>query len=382
MKVLLVSYYFSPAVAIGVKRPLSLFIQLKNRGHSARAIAANWKGEKLDDVTYLGSIRIENISASNSTRKKRFNLSAYIRSFDKTMCTSFLLSSVVHILTNRKQRPDVIVASYKPMASVAVGIFASVIYRRPLIIEMRDLISIFGRKKRLLFLDFMDRMFDRLCMKFAAEIVVVSPTAKLYAEKFYKRKVHLIYNGIEESELNQHTKRNNQSQRAITIFYSGNLSDARRLENVCGYIKEHRGRRPIIFRVASAQNPENFGANNGEVDWLGFISREKVYEHQRKSDYLLILEGHGQESTENIPAKLYEYLGTNKPILADCNLDSDIVKILLETQHGCCISTQAKFDMSLGADWQLSLDSVSEFTRKFQNERYINLLETVVGNNV
>ena len=381
MKVLLVSYYFSPAVSIGVKRPLSLFLQLKKCGHFVRTITANWEGEKLDGVTYLGSIRTENISTNNKTRKKWFKLSAYIRSFDKTLCTSFLLSAILHFLKHRKQKPDVIVASYKPMASVAAGIFASAMYRRPLIIEMRDLISIFGRKKRVFILDFIDRTFDRLCMKFATEIVVVSPTAKQYAEKLYKRRVHLLYNGIEEAELCEYIKSDSKTQQDITIFYSGNLSTARRLENVCDYINEHRGPSQIVLRVASAQNPENFGAKSGEVDWLGFISREEVYEHQRKSDYLLILEGHGQDSIENIPAKLYEYLGTNKPILADCNPNSDIVSVLLATQHGCCISTQEIFDSALNTGLQFSLENVLEYTRQFQNEKYIKLLDKVASQN-
>ena len=381
MRVLIISYYYPPSKSVGAKRVYALKKFLESKGFIVNLLTANWSGERDSDTFYLGKeISASKESQQNKTpqQKKgiRINLSRYIRSIDKTLFSSFLYNAVRFIYKNKNTKYDVIISSYKPSASIFLGVISSIVYKTPLIVEYRDLMSNFGRKKKVFLLDYIDRLIDKKITNFAKEVIVVSPTAKKYAQDFYRRDVNLVFNGIDKREIERATTTTNND--FITIFYSGELSEHRTLNVICNHIERLKGEKNIILKVASAQNPIDYGGNPNFVEWLGLIPIKDVYMHQAQSDFLLILEGMKQDSVENIPAKLYEYLGARKPIMAVCSSNSDIVSLLRETKSGSSVVDFYHFLDMLKKTWDLSYVDVEKYTRDFQNTQYLNIIHSVI----
>jgi glycosyltransferase involved in cell wall biosynthesis len=67
---------------------------------------------------------------------------------------------------------------------------------------------------------------------------------------------------------------------------------------------------------------------------LGYISHSEAVEHQRISQVLLLIEINSKETKSIIPGKLFEYMVSNRPIIAIGPKDSDFSEIITETNTG------------------------------------------------
>lgn len=76
------------------------------------------------------------------------------------------------------------------------------------------------------------------------------------------------------------------------------------------------------------------------VNNLGYVSHKIAVEHQRKSQVLLLIEINSEETKSIIPGKLFEYMVSERPILAIGPEGSDFAKIITETNTG----TFVKYD--------------------------------------
>ena len=110
------------------------------------------------------------------------------------------------------------------------------------------------------------------------------------------------------------------------------------------------------------------------VKHVGFISREALENIIKEVDFLLILEGFDKDSEENIPAKIFEYLSYNKPIMANCSPNSEIIKILKETESGMNINDFKDFDKLLRIKNFKVNKNIDLYSRENQFIKYINLI--------
>ncbi|WP_034045417.1 glycosyltransferase [Wocania ichthyoenteri] len=70
------------------------------------------------------------------------------------------------------------------------------------------------------------------------------------------------------------------------------------------------------------------------VNNVGYVPHNKSIEYQKKSQALLLIEIDSEETKCIIPGKLFEYMVSNRPILALGSKGSDVEKILKETNTG------------------------------------------------
>jgi hypothetical protein len=70
------------------------------------------------------------------------------------------------------------------------------------------------------------------------------------------------------------------------------------------------------------------------VNLIGYVSHEKAIAYQRKSQLLLLIEINSEDTKCIIPGKLFEYMVSNRPIIAIGPEDSDVEQILKETNTG------------------------------------------------
>jgi glycosyltransferase involved in cell wall biosynthesis len=67
---------------------------------------------------------------------------------------------------------------------------------------------------------------------------------------------------------------------------------------------------------------------------LGYVSHQEAVEHQRKSQVLLLIEINSEDTKSIIPGKLFEYMVSERPIVAIGPKDSDFAEIITVTNTG------------------------------------------------
>jgi glycosyltransferase involved in cell wall biosynthesis len=73
---------------------------------------------------------------------------------------------------------------------------------------------------------------------------------------------------------------------------------------------------------------------NDYVQKLGYVSHQEAVENQRKSQVLLLIEINSEETKSIIPGKLFEYMISERPIIAIGPEGSDFAEIITTTNTG------------------------------------------------
>ena len=73
---------------------------------------------------------------------------------------------------------------------------------------------------------------------------------------------------------------------------------------------------------------------NDYLNLLGYVSHQEAIAHQRKSQVLLLIEIDSEDTKSIIPGKLFEYMVSNRPIIAIGPNGSDFAEIITETNTG------------------------------------------------
>ena len=72
----------------------------------------------------------------------------------------------------------------------------------------------------------------------------------------------------------------------------------------------------------------------GYLNLLGYVSHHEAISHQKKSQVLLLIEINSEDTKSIIPGKLFEYMVSNRPIIAIGPQGSDFSDIIKETNTG------------------------------------------------
>jgi hypothetical protein len=67
---------------------------------------------------------------------------------------------------------------------------------------------------------------------------------------------------------------------------------------------------------------------------LGYVSHQEAVAHQRKSQVLLLIEIDSEDTRSIIPGKLFEYMVSERPIVALGPKGSDFAEIITSTNTG------------------------------------------------
>ena len=103
------------------------------------------------------------------------------------------------------------------------------------------------------------------------------------------------------------------------------------------------------------------------VQNLGYISHQEAIEQQRKSQVLLLVEINAEETKSIIPGKLFEYLVSERPIIAIGPKKSDFADIISSTNTGVFFTHDEKERLKV---------VLLDFYKQYQNQ---NLKVNAVG---
>ncbi len=173
----------------------------------------------------------------------------------------------------------------------------------------------------------------------ADTIIVTSKTTKTEFEAITSRPIEVITNGYDVEKIAKQP-----------------LDDKFTLAHIGSFLSERNPR--ILWKALKELTKENqdfkndfqlklIGAVSQEVldtisefklnDYvlnLGYVSHQEAVEHQRKSQVLLLIEINSKDTKSIIPGKLFEYMVSERPIIAIGPEDSDFAEIITTTNTG------------------------------------------------
>ena len=120
------------------------------------------------------------------------------------------------------------------------------------------------------------------------------------------------------------------------------------------------------------------------VQNLGYVSHQEALEHQRKSQVLLLIEINSEETKSIIPGKLFEYLVSERPIIAIGPKDSDFAEIIATTNTGVFFTYHEKerlkallleyYDLFKNQNLKINAIGLQQYSRKNLTEQLVKII--------
>ena len=183
------------------------------------------------------------------------------------------------------------------------------------------------------------RDMERKVLETADLIVVTSENTKMEFTSKTNQSVVVVTNGYDEHHLPQSYKDDK-----FTIAHIGSLLSERNPKNLWEILNEIIAENSEfeshfqlkLIGVVSEVVLEDIHQNGlkGYINLLGYVNHDEALLEQRKSQLLLLAEIDSEDTKAIIPGKLFEYMVTETPILAIGPKDSDVERIIQNTNTG------------------------------------------------
>lgn len=387
--VLILAYYFPPDSSSGSLRPLHFANHLQKMGVRVTVITAREKDflpEQPVDINLLSQVDnkiciirskvrrprefILGLCGKSNNNKKQSqetaspdlsqkdnlkNTGQSIWKNIKDLITDLLASPDPHVgwipgcIHNgkkiiRDKQVDIVIATGSPWSSLIAG----VILRRktgiPLLLDFRDPWTAnpgFSQRGRVA--AFLEKLMERLVVARTSGIIANTKELRddfLKSFKFLsKMQVHTLTNGFEE-----YNSSNKQINEKLTIVHAGALYFSRTplpfLQAVHDLLKEKKippAKINIILVGGISINNKSLHKLLQDdtikeiITITPRVSYDQALKYQMKSDILLLIQ---PGFPLQVPRKLYEYMATQKPVLALTETDSATARIVNECSLG------------------------------------------------
>lgn len=121
---------------------------------------------------------------------------------------------------------------------------------------------------------------------------------------------------------------------------------------------------------------------------LGYVSHKEAIEHQRKSQVLLLIEINSEDTKSIIPGKLFEYMVSERPIIAIGPKGSDFAEIITNTNTGVFFDYSEKiklkrvlldyYNQFLEGKLQSNAVGLQQYSRKSLTEKLVQLIHSEI----
>ena len=180
---------------------------------------------------------------------------------------------------------------------------------------------------------------EKQILNTADQIIVTSFTTKIEFQQITNKPIEVITNGYDNEP---HV--DFEMDYKFTLSHIGSLLSKRNPEILWQALrdltKENSGFSKdlqINFIGSVSENVINsissYGLSN-YINNIGYLPHKEAVKFQKKSQVLLLIEINSEDTKCIIPGKLFEYMISNRPIIAIGPEDSDVKKIIKETNTG------------------------------------------------
>lgn len=173
----------------------------------------------------------------------------------------------------------------------------------------------------------------------ADDILVTSPTTKREFEVLTNKPITVITNGYDIEDIPRQ-----QLDEKFTLAHIGSFLSERNpqvlWQSLAELIDENKAFAACfqlkIIGAVSREVLESIEKNglSTYVDNLGYVSHKEAVIHQKKSQVLLLVEIDSEDTKCIIPGKLFEYMVSERPMLAIGPDGADIAEIIRTTNTG------------------------------------------------
>jgi len=242
----------------------------------------------------------------------------------------------------QKHQIDTVITTGPPHSLHLIGLELKKQASIKWIADFRDPWTTIGYHKELMLIENSEKKhkdLEKNVLISADKIIVTSPTTKYEFTKLTSKPIEVITNGYDVEKVVQSTL-----DETFTLAHIGSfLSDRNPIilwEALQELISEEQGfaedfRLKLIGKVSQEvlDTISKFSLTTF-VDNLGYLSHEEAILHQRTSQVLLLIEIDSEATRCIIPGKLFEYIVSERPIIAIGPKASDFEGILKETNTG------------------------------------------------
>ncbi|MCY1480322.1 hypothetical protein D3C87_59930 [compost metagenome] len=180
---------------------------------------------------------------------------------------------------------------------------------------------------------------ESIVLNGADTILVTSNTTKKEFEALTSRPIEVITNGFDVEKVEKQPL-----DEKFSLAHIGSFLSERNPRILWKCLKEIIKENPDFkkdfeLKLIGAVSQEVLDAISEfrldhYVSNLGYVSHKTAVEHQRKSQMLLLIEINSEDTKSIIPGKLFEYMASERPILAIGPEGSDFATIIKETNTG------------------------------------------------
>lgn len=183
------------------------------------------------------------------------------------------------------------------------------------------------------------KALEKEVLNSADTIIVTSKTTKTEFEALTQRPIEVITNGYDVEKVEKQSL-----DKKFTLAHIGSfLSDRnpgilwQALQELIAENKDFK--KDLQLKLIGATSQEVLDSISGfgldkYVKNLGYVPHQEAVEQQRKSQVLLLIEIDSEDTKSIIPGKLFEYMVSERPIVAIGPKGSDFAEIITTTNTG------------------------------------------------
>lgn len=407
MKILLITHYFPPEIGAPSARLFEMAKYWVKHGHDVTVLTGfpnhptgvipeEYRGYRYLEESMEG-IRVLR-SYVYATPNEGF--------IKKTIGhLSFMFSSVIQSF-KKTGDIDIIVVSSPTFFSIFSAYFYSIIKRRKLIVEIRDLwpaaIVELGVLKNRFIIGVLEKL-ELFFYKKSSQVVVVTDSFKenLKSRSIPENKIKVITNGVESEVFKPLIHEGTQLRQQLgvddnfVILYIGAHGISQSLDRIIDVAKSLLSIKEITFLFVGEGAEKNKlvdrVANEGitNVKFLSGQPKEKVPQFYAASDMCIVPLKNIPLFETFIPSKIFEIMSCEKPIVA--SLSGETEKILQKSGSAIVVppedvelmkeailklKSDPKLKERLGRSGRIYVEE--HYSREGLAEKYINILEEAV----
>lgn len=365
--VLVVAYYFPPMGLSGVQRTAKFVKYLPKYGWKPTVLTVGTTGYYAMDESLLaeaeqagvGIVRASSLDANRLFKKKGVVKmpSERMRKFLQFCGDTVLFpdskigwkTSAVKAASDllEKEPFDLIFATAPPQTDFLVARELKQRFNIPLVLDYRDAWLEYPFKYYPTPLHrYIHYRMEKSVLKAADKVIVTLRSVKESILKHYLaldfQDVVIIPQGYDPEDLEVERKSHPSRRNKMRIAHAGTFYAGRNpavflhaLHNIFQKSPHLRGRIDLTL-IGNTRAEDQFLVNKlglqNDVTFTGYLEHKDCIRHLMESDLLWFVLDNPYQS----PGKLYEYIGTRKPILASV-VEGHIKQLILETKAGTCL---------------------------------------------
>ncbi|MBK1656442.1 glycosyltransferase [Allochromatium vinosum] len=299
----------------------------------------------------------------------------------------------------RREGFDAIYASGWPWTSFMIAAEVSRRTGRPYVVDYRDLWTSYGDvewdKKTLLQRWFGPILEKYVLRKASAIVATTSSFIKILEESVKKEKMVCITNGFDPDDFrNPPNPDCSQRDHFVRVVYTGVWRPGygpddlyRAVRHLKGINSNYIQRLKVIVAGYPCGQAREYGVDD-VIEELGPIPHARAVDLMMSANALYLPVSKGVYEKASIPGKLFEYIGSGRPILASVEPDSEVAAVLASVGGACSVLPGDFQELADSLHAMCSrddddlftarhTDAVAQYTRKGLTYKLATLLDTI-----